>query len=307
MSTSTSERSQAFRGTTVALKIQYYDSSGSEEDPDSTPKVQISNSQGKVIVESTSDDVTRLSKGLYVYYYNLDDDVAEGLWEDYWTTTLDGITLRNYFSFLVLDEGDLADFTGSVKLGDSVEFDFSEEELKGLNILLKYLKCRLRSNGRKPLRDKFGAFKYDAYGNHLYEECNVFSDEILACFLCQALSEFNMIPFFTSYSFADRAIFTTFAQLLVEGAYIVALASQSLLEKGRDFSISDGSISYQPPQLGDFLSSHYSNWLSSYRERLKFIKNNIRPGPVGYGTFTNLGSAAPAVTRLRHLRARRII
>ena len=97
MSTSTSERSQAFRGTTVALKIQYYDSSGAEEDPDSTPKIQISNSQGKVIVEATSDDVTRLDKGLYVYYYNLDDDVAEGLWEDYWTTTLDGITLRTIF------------------------------------------------------------------------------------------------------------------------------------------------------------------------------------------------------------------
>ena len=88
---------------------------------------------------------------------------------------------------------------------------------------------------------------------------------------------------------------------------IMAMASQSLVEKGRDFTVSDGGISYQPPQLGDFLASQYNNWLSNYRERLKFIKNNIRPGPQAFGTFTNLASGAPAVNRLRHLRSRRII
>ena len=82
---------------------------------------------------------------------------------------------------------------------------------------------------------------------------------------------------------------------------------QALVEKGRDFTISDGGISYQPPQLGDFLSTQYNNFLSSYRERLKFIKNNIRPGPQGFGTYTNLSSGAPAFARLRHLRARRVL
>lgn len=304
---STSDRSQAIRGTTVALKIQYYDSDGNPSDADSTPKIQIKNSLGDIKLASTSTGVTRLSAGLYVYYYEVGDSVSEGLWEDSWSASVGGVKLTNHFSFLVLDLGDLSEVTGSVKLGDAVDFDFSQEELKGLNILLKYLKCRLRSEGKKPKRDQFGAFILDAYGSHIYEECNVFSDEILACFLCQSLSEFNMVPFFTSFSFADNVIHKTFSQAIVEGAYVVALASQSLLEKGRDFTISDGGISYQPPQLGDFLSSHYGNWLSNYRERLKFIKNNIRPGPVGYGTFTNLGSAAPAVTRLRHLRARRIL
>ena len=68
---------------------------------------------------------------------------------------------------MVLDEGDLAEATGSVKLGEDVNFDFSEEELIGINILLKYLRARLRSNGRKPKRDSFGAFVLDGYGNKI--------------------------------------------------------------------------------------------------------------------------------------------
>ena len=99
---------------------------------------------------------------------------------------------------------------------------------------------------------------------------------------------------------------TLFPAAIVEGAYIFSLASQAIIEKGRDFTLSDGSVNYQPPQLGDFLQSHYSGWLTSYRERLKFIKNSIRPGPRAFGTCTNLSSGAPAFTRLRHLRARRI-
>jgi len=303
----TSSRAQAFRGTTVRLKIQYFGENGQPTDPDSTPEIKITDSIGQVQVELTSIDVTREDVGLYCYDYIIDTEDSEGLYEDNWNAEINGLTIQNYFSFLVLDEGDLSEATGTIKLGEEVDFDFSEAEIDGVNILLKYLRSRLRSNGRKPKRDEFGAFVLDGYGNKVYEECNVFSDEILVTFLCSALSEFNMIPFFTSYSFADDVIQKLFSHAVVEGAYILALASQSLVEKGRDFTISDGGISYQPPQLGDFLSAQYNNFLSNYRERLKFIKNNIRPGPQGFGTFTNLTSGAPAFTRLRHLRERRII
>ena len=196
---------------------------------------------------------------------------------------------------------------GQVTLGDDVTFDFSQEELATINILLRFLNSRLSSTGVKPVRDEFGAFVTDGYGEILTETCNVFDNEILVSFLCMALSEFNMIPFFTAYTFADEIIKTLFSSAIVEGAMIFALAAQSLIEKGRDFTISDGGINYQPPQLGDFLQSNYNNWLTSYRERLKFMKNSIRPGPRGYGTYTNLTSGAPAFTRLRHLRARRVI
>jgi len=310
MSTTTStssDRSKAIRGTTVILKIQYYGPNGSESDTDQMPYIKLTDSNGNEQLASTQTGVTREDTGLYSYSYSIQSGAAEGLWEDEWVSTINGTTITNNFSFLVMDSSDLSEATGTVRLGDDVNFDFSDEELAGVNILLKYLKCRLRSDGRKPKRDKFGAFVLDGYGSIIYEECNVFSDELLACFLCSALSEFNMIPFFTSYTFADQVIQTLFSAMIVEGAYVIALASQSLVEKGRDFTVSDGGISYQPPQLGDFLASQYNNFLSSYRERLKFVKNNIRPGPQGFGTFTNLASGAPAFVRLRHLRSRRII
>ena len=50
---STSDRSQAIRGTTVALKIQYYDSDGNAADADSTPKIEINDSLGETQLEST--------------------------------------------------------------------------------------------------------------------------------------------------------------------------------------------------------------------------------------------------------------
>ena len=228
MSSSTSsDRSRAIRGTTVILRVQYYDGSGEPTDADSTPTIKITNSNGDVIVSTTSTGVTRESTGLYAYSYDVQTTDNEGLWEDFWSAEVDGVVLNNYFSFFVMDETDLTDVAGSVKLGDDVEFDFSQEELKGINILIKYLKCRLRSNGKKPKRDKFGAFISDGYGSILYEECNVFSDEILACFLCSSLSEFNMIPFFTSYTFADAVIQTLFSAAIVEGAYVFAIASRS--------------------------------------------------------------------------------
>ena len=298
-------RTKAIRGETVELSIQYYGPDGLPSDADSTPEIKITDLDGDTIVSSTSTGVTRSDVGLYVYSYDVGSSVSKGLWSDVWTAEVGGATLSNQFNFLVTDEASAV--AGTVSLADDVEFDFSEAELTGINILIKYLKARLRSTGKKPKRDSYGAFITDGYGELTYEDCNVFSDEILATFLCISLSEFNMTPFFTSYTFADEIIYKTFAHIIVEGAFIVGLASQALVEKGRDFTISDGGVNYQPPALGDFLATTYNNFLSAHIERLKFIKNSIRPGPASYGTFTNLSSGAPAFVRLRHLRSRKII
>jgi hypothetical protein len=298
-------RNKAIRGEDVELSIQYFGPDGLAMNADSTPEIKITDPDGNVIVSATSTGVSKSDTGLYVYTYSVSDSADKGLWTDVWTTTVDSVSLSNEFKFLTTDEASAV--AGAAVLGDEVDFDFSEAELTGLNVLLKFLKARLRSDGSKPSRDEYGAFITDGYGELVTEECNVFSDELLACFLCSALSEFNMVPFFTSYTFADEIMYKTFGHAITEGAYILALASQSMVEKGRDFTISDGGISYQPPALGDFLATHYSAFMTSYRERLKFIKNCIRPSPASFGTFTNLSSGAPAFVRLRHLRSRRII
>lgn len=298
-------RNKALRGETVDLSIQYYGPDGLAMNAEEGPSIKILNPDGTILVVTTENGISKEDTGLYVYSYDIGSTVDKGLWTDVWSATVDGVILSNEFKFLVTDEASAV--AGAVTLGDSVDFDFSESELIGLNILLKHLKVRLRSDGKKPSRDQYGAFITDGYGEIVMEECNVFSDEILACFLSSALSEFNMIPFFSSFTFADEIIYKTFSHAITEGAYILALSSQALVEKGRDFTISDGGISYQPPALGDFINGHYQNFMTSYRERLKFIKNSIRPNPTSFGTFTNLSSGAPAFVRLRHLRSRKII
>ena len=303
-------RDKAVQGQEVALQIQYYDSCGDKVCADETPIVRITDLDNNLILTSESDDVDYLGDGLYQYIYRVPTDGDSGLWNDEWSASIDGAEINTSFIFTVVGSttGLLANIgPGKIRIADDVSFDFSDAEIYGINILLKYLKSRLRSTGLKAIRDENGAFITDGYGTIITEECDVFDDEILVIFLCQALSEFNLVPFFTSYTFGDQVIQTLFAQLVVEAAYVFALASQSLLEKGRDFTITEGGISYQPPQLGDFIQSHYGTWLASYRENLRFVKNSIRPGPRSFGTYSNMGSSAPAFTRLRHLRSRRIV
>lgn len=303
-------RDAAVLGQEVLLQIQLFDANGDEVDADDTPEVRIRDFDGTVIEDFSSEDVSKIDTGLYQFSFTVPSGGDIGAWMDDWSATIDNAPFSATFVFNVVSPSSALSATtgpGKVQLADDVTFDFSEAEIKGINILLKYLKARLRSDGQKPVRDEFGAFVTDGYGNLVTEECNVFDDDILVCLLCQALSEFNMVPFFTAYNFSDQIIQTLFSSAIVEGAYVFALASQALVEKGRDFTITDGGVSYQPPQLGDFIQAHYGTWLTSYRERLKFIKNSIRPGPAGFGTYTNLASGAPAFTRLRHLRARRVI
>jgi hypothetical protein len=302
-------RESAVQGQEIALQIQFFDNCGVKVAADEIPVVEIYDLDGNLLETSNPDDVDHLGDGLYQYIYRVPESGDAGLWTDKWTATIGGATLNTDFEFTVVPPtiGLSADTgPGKIQLADDFIFDFSPEEIKGVNILLKFLKARLRSVGKKPQRDEFGAFLYDGYGQLVTEDCDVFTNDVLVALLMQSLSEFNSTPFFTAYSFADHLIQNLFAQTIVEGAYVFALASQSLIEKGRDFTISDGGINYQPPQLGDFLNTHYTNWLSSHRERIKFIKMSIRPGPMSFGTHTNLTGAAPAYLRLRHLRSRRI-
>jgi hypothetical protein len=303
-------RNAAVQGQEVALQIQYYDACNEKVAADAIPTIEITDVDGNVLVTATSDDVTHLGDGLYEYIYRVPAGSDAGTWIDTWVATIDEADLTSAFTFSVTSPSvSLTTDTGpgKVQLADDVTLDFTDEELVGINLLLKMLKSRLQSTGERPVRDEFGAFVTDGYGEIVTEECNVFDDDILVSFLCVALSEFNSVPFFTAYTFADHIIQSLFLHIIVEGAHVIALASQSILEKGRDFTISDGGVNYQPPQLGDFLQTYYSNWLSSYRERIQFIKNSIRPGPRSFGTHTNMASGAPAFTRLRHLRARRIV
>jgi len=215
------ERDNAIIGQSVRLQIQYYDVNGDVIEPDATPSLRIVDNNSNIILDYTDENVYKVGKGFYQIDYTVPSTATTGIWMDEWRAQIGGQDLDTVFVFTVVNaETGVEPGTGPgrIRIGDAVVFDFSDAEIYGINILLKYLKARLNSNGVKPKRDQFGAFILDAYGEVITEPCDIFSDEILVTFLCQALSEFNMIPFFTAYTFGDPVIQTLFSQAIVEGA-----------------------------------------------------------------------------------------
>jgi hypothetical protein len=137
-----------------------------------------------------------------------------------------------------------------------------------INTLLPLLKARLRSSSHTLTKD--------TNGNNIYVACEIFSNDVLAQFLFLSLMNFNQVPHFTFYSFADSDVIAQFGEVLVEGATIYALASQALIERGREFAINDGSVSFYPPSVAEMLNTQYSSLLEHHWTKLRLIKEHIK-------------------------------
>ncbi len=288
------------RGRTVELYVQFVDSAGNPTNADDTPQVEIRDSAGTILQASTNLGVglSNGQAGLYYLIYTIPETAADGYAEDKWTAEIGGVEIENTFEFLISTSGDVddscpPDFTP----GDLVAWDFSKEESYGINILLRLVKARVKNNGTRKVRE----------GDHYIDiPCNIFTDDELVCFLVNSLSSFNQYPHFTQFTFADPAIYGIFSEIITQGGVLLALAAQSLIEKGKEFTITDNGVAYQPPMVADLLSSQYSAQLADYKEKLKMIKNSIKPAPRGQGTFRSLGMN-PSYLRLRHLRSHQIV
>ena len=135
------------------------------------------------------------------------------------------------------------------------------EKLKG------YLRDRLGSKAKRQ--------SIDGNQNVVYVDADIYSDETLENFLILSLSDFNQVPNFTNYSFDDDMFVTRFAAIFVEGATLYALASQALLERGREFTMTDAGVSFIPPSMAEMLNSQYALVLATYWEKLRLIKINL--------------------------------
>lgn len=136
-----------------------------------------------------------------------------------------------------------------------------------LNGLIGLLKQRLHSNGK--------AKSTDASGNTIYVDIDIFSEETLAAFIQLSLSSFNQVPQFTYFTLEDTNVLRTFAEVLIEGAVIHALASKSLIERGREFTMADNGISFTPPSVSELMNTQYCTLLAHHWEKLKTIKARI--------------------------------
>ena len=299
-------RAGVSQGQTIRLSIQYVDQSGNFVDPSTFPTVSVVDPTNTIIVNANqTTGVSRQDIGNYYYDYIIPDNGVLGTWQDIWSVSVNGVPFTKLLNFTVTMQTSpvVAD------AGQEIDPQLSSVAIKNVSLLMKLLRIRLASDGVRRKRDKYGQYIIDNNGNYVMEPCNVFTTEELYTFLKASLAEFNSIPHFTSFTFDDPNFVNTFQQELTEGAFIMAMATQGLREKGREFQMTDDGLSYQPPQIADYLKGLLSDFMNSYRERIKFIKCQFKPNPTGFGTVYSLagGGVSPAFIRLRHLRARQII
>ena len=270
------------------------------------PTVTISQPSGNVYLSSASAGIYRLSAGVYGYDLSIGINSSPGVWRDRWVgRSADGYFLNQELNFVVWDSNmpylnSMMDGYGNtfVALGDDPGFNYSQVALQNINKLLKALKMRLHSSGKSKSVDQFG--------QTIYNDCDIFSVEMLTTFLSTSLAAFNEIPYFTMGTFDDTEFINQFFAVLVQGAALYALASKALIERGREYSISDNGISLTPPSLSEALTTQYTTELNNHTEKVKQIKASLRPAPLGLSQYSSIGGRNPAIDKLRHLRARRL-
>lgn len=286
-------------GDIIQLRTLFRDpSSGVPIDLDIFPQISIQEPSGNVIFEWNSTGVYRLDVGVYGYDFKLGSTPSLGVWSDHWQGRSGSNTLFNSHNFVVhTTQAPRLNSDGYVALGDEVPFNFSQTAIKNINKLIAILKARLNSSGKALIKDENGVEQL--------VDCDIYTVSQLVLFLIAALDSFNMIPHFTAYTFEDTEFFNIFGEIIVRFALIYALASKALIEKGREFQITDNGVNFQPPGVSDILNTQYSTEYTQWQDNVKLIKANMKPGPIGLGTLRPL-AASPQYLRMRHLRARSV-
>lgn len=286
-------------GDVVELTVVFRDGAGTPTDLDAIPSIQLIESTSVIYKDYGSGGVYKLATGTYGYQFTVPLTGPIGVWIDNWAGIMSGTPVNGTFNFVVLAQNvPTAYEDGYAQLGDEPYLNLSQQAIININRLMKILRMRLQSSGRHATTD--------GYGSTIYENCDIFSVDELHSFLCASLSEFNNTPHFTAFTWEDSMIPDYFGDIIVEGAYIMALASKALIEKGKEYNVTDNGVSFQPPMVADLLNSQMSTLLGLYRDRLKMVKYQMKPSPLGLGTL-RISAVAPQFLRLRHRRERQFL
>lgn len=282
----------------IRLRARFYNN-GALADLDSFPQVSIVLPSGAVQLGPTSAGVSRDAVGTYSYIMEAGYNQSLGVYYDIWNGSFSGNTVIQEYNFIVLNTMmQEINSDGYAHLGDDVPFNYSQTAITNINKLMKGLRARLNSRGKRKTTDEFG--------NVVYEDCDLFSVEQLTVFIACAITAFNEIPHITFYTFEDTEIIDLFYDVILNYAVILAVESKLAIERGRELTINDSGVTFSPPGVSDILNSIYGAQLNHWYDKIKLIKQNLKPGPHGLGTMTSFGGNSPQIARLRHLRSRQI-
>ncbi len=282
----------------INLTIQFKDQSGNKIDTDSFPKISLIQPDGLTALAPTSIGVSRIDTGKYAYLFSVGPNPTLGVWNDVWLGYVNGFRLEQQFEFIInTTQIPGVEVDGYVTLGQDPGFDYSQCAIKNINKLIKSLRARLNSSGKSK--------SVDSYGNTVYVSCDIFSVDMLTTFLATALWDFNQVPFFTFFKFDDDCFVDQFGEILVEGATLWALASKALIERGREYQITDQGIAFSPPSVSELMTTQYGALAEAYNSKLKMIKASLRSKPLGLGMWSSTSNGS-IVRMLRHRREGRI-
>lgn len=286
---------------TVNLTATFRDANGNPANTDTFPTISLVSPDGLVLLMPSSAGVMQLTTGVYEFSYTLPIGAALGVYNDIWVGFVNGVRNDQTLSFVVFGSnlpGNTASEDGYYALGDDPGFDYSQTAIQNINKLMKAVRMRLASQGKTKTTD--------ANGNVIYVDCDIFSVEQLTTFIATSLTEFNMVPYLTQFRFEDTDIIEQFFAIIVEGAYLLALAARALVERGNEWVLSDNGASLNLPAISSLMQEEFNAQFSAHVERIKFIKNSLRPAPRNLGIISAQTSAPLVLRRLTTLRARRV-
>lgn len=287
-------------GNMVRLTVTFRGSDGLPADTDAFPSFTIVAPSGLVVIGPTSAGVSRTGVGNYEFIFDVGLQPSVGVWNDIWQGTIGGNVEIQEKSFTVFtSQMPALNSDGYEHLGDDPGFNYSQTAIHNINHLLKLLRARLKSRGLHKTIDEFG--------NPVFTDCDIYTIDELVSFIAWALCTFNEVPTFTFITFDDTPMIEQFCGILVQGAALVALSSQALIERSREFVITDNGIGFTPPTVSELLNNQFNTELQNWYDRLKYIKMNLRPEVLGLGVFSMSSGSSPAMRRLRWLKQRRIV
>lgn len=144
---------------------------------------------------------------------------------------------------------------------------------------------------------------YNSFNNTYLHNCWAFSEDEIDMYLEWGLSAFNAEPTFTNFQWHDLE--DRWLHIIAMGAQVFALYAQGLIEVGREFAITDNGVSFNPPQISNYMQTTASQIMAMWDATKQRIKQNMKPMPQGIGVFLPL-AVHPQLVRLRHLREKRL-
>lgn len=129
--------------------------------------------------------------------------------------------------------------------------------------LIKRFRLRM---GDFPVKGK------DTHGNEITFP-HIFSDSEVTDLLEMSMATLNGFMPTTRQIVWDEDAIRPYTDIIIHGAVVTALASRSLIERGREFTMTDTGISFTPPNMSDVLMLQWSTECHLYNEKLKDIRS----------------------------------